>query len=306
MRSRSAALRALALCILLEACRREPPPSSAGPDAASPAACGYPLVLRDDRGVDVTLRSEPRRIVSLLPSHTETLVALGAGGRIVGVDDFSADVPETAGLPRLGGLYDARLEVLLSTRPDLVLMSESSGAAAPVERAGLVVWGGSARRLDDVFRVIGAIGRMVCKAPEAARLARRIADDIADVEGRVRGRPPVRVYYELDPTPYTVGPLSVIGAMMAKAGGEDIVGDGLGDFPKISPEAVIAGNPDVIFGVSLEEVRKRPGWDRIAAVRSGRVYKLTPREAELVSRPGPHIADGLRTLAAILHPEVSL
>ncbi len=292
--------------MLLGACRREPSPPSAGQDATSPAACGYPMVLRDDRGVDVTLRAEPRRIVSLLPSHTETLMALGAGARIVGVDDFSGDIPETAGLPRLGGLYDARLEVLLATRPDLVLMSESNGAAAPVERSGLRVWGGSAHRFDDVFRVIDAIGRMVCKQPEAARLARQVADGVADVEGRVRGRPLVRVYYELDPTPYTVGPLSVIGAMIAKAGGEDVVGDGLGDFPKISPEAVITGNPEVIFGVSLEEVRKRPGWDRIAAVRSGRVYKLTPREAELVSRPGPHIADGLRTLVAILHPEVSL
>lgn len=294
------------LCMLLAACRRELPPPSAGPDAASPAACGYPLVVRDDRGVDVTLRAEPRRIVSLLPSHTETLLALGAGSRVVGVDDFSAGIPEVAGLPSLGGLYDARLEVLLSTRPDLVLMSESNGAAAPVERGGLVVWGGSAHRFDDVFRVIEAIGRLICKQPEAAHLARQVADDVADVEGHVRGRPVVRVYYELDPTPYTVGPFSVIGAMIAKAGGEDVVGDGLGDFPKISPEAVIAGNPDVVLGVSLEEVRKRPGWERIAAVRSGRVYKLTPREAELVSRPGPHLADGLRALVRILHPEVSL
>jgi iron complex transport system substrate-binding protein len=296
---------ALALCMLAGACRRAPPPPGAGPTAGPSASCGYPVRLRDDRGVTVTVATDPRRVVSLLPSHTETLFALGAGTRVVGVDDSSARLPEAAGLPRLGGLYDGRREALLSLRPDLVLAAESSDVAA-LEHAGLTVWGGSAQRFDDVFRVIDAIGQMVCRRTEATLLARRIADDVATIEDRVRGRERVRVYYELDATPYTAGSGSFIGTMLAKAGGDDVVPAALGDFPKISPEAVIASDPAAIFGPSLEEVRARPGWGAIAAVRSGRVYGLTPAEADLVARPGTRIAEGIRILARRLHPEVSL
>jgi iron complex transport system substrate-binding protein len=299
---------ALAVGVLLGACRRAPPPSGDGSRAAaaSPATCGYPVVVRDDRGVDVTVRAEPLRIASLLPSHTETLFALGLGARVVGVDDCSGDVPGAAALPRLGGLYDTRVESLLSLQPDLVLMSEAASAGAVLARSGVTAWGASARKFDDIFFVIGAIGKMVCKEPEAARLAARVRDDVAGIERQIEGRARVRVYYELDATPYTVGPLSFIGTMLAKAGGEDIVPADIGDFPKISPEAVIAGNPAVILGVSLDEVRRRPGWSAIAAVRAGQVYKMTSEEAALVARPGPRIADGLRTLVRRLHPEVTL
>jgi iron complex transport system substrate-binding protein len=296
----------LAVGTLVAACTRAPPPP--GTVAADRASVGeggvYPVHLPDDRGVAVTVRAEPQRIVALLPSHTETLFALGLGARVVGVDDSSDWPTEASRLPKLGSLYDARLEALLSLKPDLVLLSESSGAAGPLEKSGLTVWAGSARMFDDIFRVIATIGQLTGRGPEATRLSQRLGDEIATVENSVRGQARVRVYYELDATPYTVGPRSFIGAMLAKAGGEDIVPADLGDFPKISPEAVIAGNPSIILGASLDEIRARPGWDRIAAVRGGRVYKLPTAEAQLIARPGPRIAEGLRALARRLHPEV--
>jgi iron complex transport system substrate-binding protein len=298
----------LALGALVAACTRAPPPS--GTFAADPGFVGeggaYPVHLRDDRGAEVSVRAEPQRIVALLPSHTETLFALGVGSRVVGVDDYSDWPPEAARLPKLGSLYDARLEALLSLKPDLVLVSESSGAAGPLAKSGLTVWAGSARTFDDIFRVIDTIGQLVGRGPEATRLSRRVGDEITAVENRLRGQARVRVYYELDATPYTVGPRSFIGVMLAKAGGEDIVPADLGDFPKISPEAVIAGNPSIILGASLDEIRARPGWDKIAAVRVGRVYKLPTAEAQLIARPGPRIAEGVRALARRLHPEVEL
>jgi iron complex transport system substrate-binding protein len=296
---------AIACWLLLGACRSAPHPSSS-PAAEAAQGCAYPLVLRDDRGVDVTLRGPPARIVSLLPSNTETLFALGAGGSVVGVDDFSATVPGASDLPRLGGLYETRVEVLLSLRPDLVLLSEASSAAGTIERAGIPVWAGSAHRLDDVFRIIDTVGRVVCRSAEADSLRRRILEDLAGVERRVLDRPRVRVYYEIDASPYTAGPSSFLGAMITKAGGDNIVPPDLGDFPKISPEAVIAADPEVILGVSLDEVRRRHGWESIAAVHLERVYKLSPGEAELVARPGPRIAEGLRVLTRYIHPEVTL
>jgi iron complex transport system substrate-binding protein len=264
----------------------------------------YPVRIRDDRGVTVTVGAEPQRIVSLFPSHTETLFALGMGPRVVGTDDFSANVPGAAGLPKLGGLYDTRLELLLSLHPDLALASEASSAAGPIERAGVAVWAGSAHRFDDVFRLFDAIGRIVCRPAEADALRRRVLDDLAAVARRVSDRPRVRVYYELDASLYTVGPRSFIGEMITRAGGTNIVPPDVGDFPKMSPEAVVAADPEVILGVSPEEVRRRRGWETIAAVRLGRVVKLSPAEAELVARSGPRIAEGLAVLARYIHPEV--
>jgi len=252
----------------------------------------------------VRVLAEPLRIVSLLPSHTETLFALGIGARVVGVDDYSDDPPEASRLPRLGGMYDAHLEQVLSLKPDIVLLSESSSAAATLEQSGITVWGGSARTFDDIFRVIQAIGKIVGRSPEAARLSERIQREVEAIEERVAGRERVTVYYELDATPYTVGPSSFIGTMLAKAGGVNVIPQGLGDFPKISPEIVITGNPSIILGASLEEISSRPGWGKIAAVRTGRVHKLPVVEAHLVARPGPRIAEGLRALARWLHPEV--
>jgi len=300
-----AAAAALALSAPLEACGRrlEPPAGATLAAAAADGGPAFPVTLRDDRGVPVTVTSEPRRIVALLPSHTETLVALGVGARVVGVDDFSDQPAGAPVVPRLGGLYDVHVEELMSLRPDLVLASESCSAAPRLEQGGLAVWGGSARTFDDVFRVIRAVGALVGRSDEAARLAGRIARDVDDVEGRVRGLGRVRVYYELDSALYSAGPASFIGVLLAKAGGQNIVPPELGEFPQLSAEAVITSNPTVILGVSLDEAAARPGWGAIDAVRQGRVYRLPRAESALVNRPGPRIADGLRALARRLHPE---
>lgn len=295
----------LALGCAFVACKKTSAPRPS-PEWAADAGSSFPVRMRDDRGEIVVVKAEPRRLVALLPSHTETLFALGVGARLVGIDDFSDDPPEVTRLPRLGGVYDAHLEAILALSPDLVLLSESSNAAASLERSGVAVWAGSARTFDDIFRVIDSIGAMVGRSSQSTELDARIRKDVANVEDRLRGSERVRVYFELDANLYTVGPASFVGVLLAKAGGDDIVPRGLGDFPKISPEVVISGNPSIIFGVSLEEVARRPGWSEIAAVRTGRVYKLSKEESRLVVHPGPRIADGLRVLARHMHPEAAL
>ena len=262
------------------------------------------LEVRDDRGRTVIVRSEPQRIVSLLPSHTETLFALGLGSRVVGVDDYSDDPVEATRLPKLGGLYDVHVEQLLSLKPDLVLLSEWSNGVTPLDQTAATTWAGSAQTFDDIFRVIETVGRMVGRTKEAAVLSARIRRDVASVEERLQGRERVRVYYELDATPYTVGPGSFVGVLLAKAGGENVIPAGLGDFPKISPEVVVSGDPSVILGASLADLSNRSGWAQIDAVRSGRVYKLLESESRLIVRPGPRLVQGLRVLALHLHPEV--
>jgi len=282
-------------------CKRRPSPPVAASEAG--VETGFPVQVRDDLGRSVVVPTSPQRILSLLPSFTETLFALGVGDRVVGVDDFS-DYPGAAKqLPRLGGLYDTQVERALSLKPDLILVSEGSRVVSSLAHSGAAVWAGGARKFDDVYRVIELTGKLIGRPREAALLVTQMQDQIATVEASVRGKPAVSVYYELDPSPYTVGPSSFIGVMIAKAGGVNIVPATLGDFPKINPELVVSSNPSVIIGASLEEVEHRPGWSGIAAVKNRRVFQWSTEEAHLLSRPGPRLPEGLRALARRLHPE---
>jgi iron complex transport system substrate-binding protein len=282
-------------------CKRGPSPPVAVSEAG--VETGFPAQVRDDLGRSVVVPSSPHRILSLLPSFTETLFALGAGDRVVGIDDFS-DYPEAAKhLPKLGGLYDTQVERALSLKPDLIFVSEGSAVVSSLGHSGAAVWAGSARKFEDVYRVIELTGKLIGRPREAALLVTQMQDQIATVEASVRGKPAVSVYYELDPSPYTVGPSSFIGVMIAKAGGVNIVPATLGDFPKINPELVVSSNPSVIIGASPEEVEHRPGWSGIAAVKNRRVYQWSTAEAHLLSRPGPRLPEGLRALARRLHPE---
>jgi iron complex transport system substrate-binding protein len=258
--------------------------------------------LRDDLGRLVRLEREPRRIVSLMPANTETFYALGAGPRLVGRDDFSDYPPEARAVPSVGGLDNVNVERVLALSPDLVVCSEFGAQAVALERAGLTAWAGSAQNYDEVFAVTTALGRLVGRAAEAEAVGATLRREVGRVEAAVGGRAPVRVYYEIDATPYTVGPRSFVGTLIAKAGGRNVVPEGLGDFPKIAPELVVSADPEVMVGLSLDEARARPGWAAVAAVRSGRVRPLTPEERTVVTRPGPRLAEGLRVLAAILHP----
>lgn len=303
--SRVIALLTLAVALVGSGCRAKPSPGSPSKAAAADAGAevGFPVQVRDDVGRTVRVASRPQRILCLLPSFTETLFALGAGDRVVGVDDFS-DYPEAARhLPKLGGQYDTQVERALALKPDLIFVSESSPVVWPLSRAGAAVWAGSARKFEDVYRIIEVTGELIGRSREAASLVTQMRAQIASVEASVRGLTPVSIYYELDPAPYTVGPSSFIGVLIAKAGGVNIVPAGLGDFPKINPELVVSSNPSVIIGASLQDVERRRGWGKISAVSNHRVYQWSPEEAHLLSRPGPRLPEGLRALARRLHPE---
>lgn len=263
------------------------------------AACGR-APERDD-----ALRREPRRIVTLLPSFTETAFALGQGERIVGIDDYSDYPPEAQRLPKLGGGYDPQLERILSLQPELVLLPKDSKALSALSGNGIAVFAAEPRTLVEVFEVMEHTGQLLGRKTEAQALTARMKRELDVLAASVSHVPKVSVYYELDATPFSVGPDSFIGAMIQKAGGINIVPAELGDFPKLSPELVIAKNPSVIIGATLEQIRARPGWEGIAAVRTGRVSTWSPDEDHLLSRPGPRLPQALRALIRKLHPELS-
>lgn len=272
----------------------------------SAAAARYPLTVTDDLGRTVTLRSEPRRIVAMLPSHTETLVAIGAGDKLIAVDQFSNHPKNvTDRLPKVGSGYQPNIEAILALKPDLVLADESSGSRLTEKLAavGLTVYGGTAQTYGEVFEKIGVLGRLTNREAGATRLITRMRGELNALQRSVVNLPKVSTYYEIDPTPYSVGPNSFIGVLIGKAGGQTVVPARLGDFPKLDPELIVKANPQVMVGLTLDEARKRPGWSGLWAVQSGRVFRPTPEERDALSRPGPRLPDALRALIRFLHPE---
>ncbi len=270
------------------------------------AATAYPLTVTDDLGRRVTLRSEPRRIVAMLPSHTETLVAIGAGSKLVATDIFSNHPKAvTDRLPKVGSGYQPDLEAIVALKPDLVLADESTGSrlTEKLAAAGLTVYGGTAQTYNEVFEKIAVLGKLTNHETGALNLITRMRTELNTLQASVANLPKVSTYYEIDPTPYSVGPNSFIGALLSRAGGQTIVPAALGDFPKLDPELIVRANPQVMVGLTLAEAAGRPGWAGLQAVQRGKVFQPTPEENDAISRPGPRLPDALRALIRLLHPE---
>lgn len=265
----------------------------------------YPRTLTDDLGRSVTLKAAPKRLVVMLPSLTETICAMGACGRIVGVDTYS-NFPEAVNkLPKVGGLYDPNLEAILALKPDLVLISVYGKLQEPLEKAGVPTFALKIESYDDIARTTRLLGQILNLRSEAERLVAKIQAQVYAVEAKAaatKDRP--TVYYEIDPTPYTAGPDSFIGVLIAKARGVNIIPKELGAFPQISPELVVQKNPDVIVLThpGLADLKKRPGWSGIKAVKTGRICDFSSQaDDDLLSRPGPRVAQGLQLLVTCFH-----
>ena len=266
------------------------------------AAQAQALTIVDDRGVAVELARPPQRIVSLLPSLTEMVCELHACDRLVGVDSYSNWPPAVQKLPHLGGLEDANIEVIVSLRPDVVLLSASSRALARLEGLGLKVVALEPKTLADVQRVLGQVGR-VLQAPDAPALWARIDEGVnaaaRSLPAALRG---TTVYFEADGGPYAASESSFIGEMLARLGATNVVPGALGPFPKLNPEFVIRADPQVIMisDRHAQALPDRPGWGRIRAIRDGRVCVFTAAQGDVLVRPGPRMAEAARLMAQCL------
>ncbi|TWO71576.1 ABC transporter substrate-binding protein [Caenimonas sedimenti] len=257
------------------------------------------LQVTDDRGVTVTLPATPQRIVSLLPSLTETVCELGRCDRLVGVDRYSNFPAPVRKLPQVGGGIDPNIEAVVALKPDVVLMATSSRGAQRLEALGLKVIALEPRSSADVQRVMGLLGKIV-DAPDAPRIWRNIDAGVAAV---AQSLPPaarnLRVYYEVSTGGYAAGNKSFIGEMMLRLGLKNIVADHLGPFPRVNPEYVVRADPHIIMigarnAMGLEQ---RPGWAGMRALREQRVCVFTAEESDILVRPGPRMADAARLVA---------
>ncbi len=261
------------------------------------------LALRDDRGATLRLAAPPQRIVSLLPSLTESVCALGACARLVGVDRFSNWPNRVRALPKLGGIDDAQIERIVALRPDVVLVSSSARIVDRLEALGLKVLVLDSRDHADVQRSLIAIAQLLGTPGEAERVWARIEREthaaIERVPPALRGR---RVYFEVDTTPFAAGAGSFIGETLAQLGLVNAVPPELGPFPQLNPEYVLRAQPDIVMAVrpALAEMPRRPGWAALRALRDDRTCGFASDLYELLVRPGPRMGEAAGVIADCL------
>ena len=261
------------------------------------------ISLRDDRGVVLTLPAPPQRIVSLLPSLTESVCALGACAHLVGTDRFSDFPASVLALPKLGGIDDAQVERIVALRPDIVLLSTSARVTDRLEALGLKVLVLESRDHADVKKTLDRLAQMLGAQAEADRVWATIERDTRAAAERVpaalRGQ---RVYFEVDSTPYAAGAGSFIGETLAQLGMSNAVPAELGPFPKLNPEYVVRLQPDIVMAgdQAIAEMPRRPGWTSIKALKEGRICGFAPMRYELLIRPGPRMGEAALALADCL------
>lgn len=321
----------LAAAMILGACTTSTTPEPAETQEAAPTeplaeeatapATGeesnlYPQTHSDVLGRSVIFESRPEAIVSLAPSVTEMLFAIGAGGQVIGRTDFDNYPTEVETLPSIGGftVSTISIESILALEPDLVV----GGAAAQAEivdaldGTGIEVFILEANSIDEIKNEILTLGEITDNREGAQAVVVDMENRVAAVTEKVNavqdgGK--VTVFYEIWHEPLTTATNeTVTGDLIATAGGTNIFGDLEGEYPTVSAEEILESDPDIILGPSThtdqltsEIIAGRPGWEDLNAVQSEAIYIV---DGDIVSRPGPRVVDALETIAAYLYPEL--
>lgn len=254
-----------------------------------------------------------RRVVSLSPSTTEAVCAVGAGAQLVGRSRFCDYPPEIAGLPEVGGYVDPNLEAIVALSPDLVVGARGPAGAAiatQLDERGIATFLPRTETLAEVDAMIRGIGKELDRAEAAEAVVSSIATQFAAVDRALAGVASKRVLLLFGVSPVVAsGPGSFGAEVLARAHGTNVVQDG-GTYPVLDLEAVVRLDPDVIVDAAVAEehgaqriAKDAPGWRDARAVKEGRVLSIAD---ERVLRPGPRIGDGVTVLARALYPEAKL
>ena len=268
------------------------------------ASASQALVLRDDRQIEVAITKPPQRIVSLLPSLTETVCALGQCQKLVGVDRYSNWPDSVIKLPRMGGGIDPNVESVVAAKPDLVLMATSARGAERFTALGLTVLALEPRSHADVQRVMRLVAQALdVPVAESDRVWRHIDAAVnaaaQSIPVHAKGQ---RVYFEVSRAPYGASESSFIGETLQRLGARNILPASLGAFPKINPEFVVRAQPDLIMvgDSNFADMTSRPGWQNMRAMRAQRVCHFKSEESDVLVRAGPRMAEAARLMAKCL------
>ncbi len=276
------------------------------------AACGNDKTDSSASGVsEAPMSTEvdsdaPQRIVSLSPTHTEILYAIGAGDQVVAVDSMSNYPAESAAVLTEISAYEPNVEAISVLEPDLVVIGDDfSGLAEQLSAVGIKSWVSPAPlTLEEAYQQINDLGQVVGHAEEAANVTQKMKDDIAGIVSGIEApATPVSYYHELDDTYYSVTGNTFIGSIYELFGMRNIADatEGDTDYPQLSAEFIVSQDPNVIFladvnccGATAENVAARPGWSDLSAVMSGNIVSL---DDDIASRWGPRLVDYVQAVA---------
>ncbi len=294
-----------------------PAPVSTEIPTATEAPASEGITLTDGLNREVTLAAPAQRIVSLAPSLTEVLFAVGAGEQVVGRDEYS-DFPEAAlNVESIGSTYETlNTEAILALEPDLVVAAEinSPEQIKALEDLDVAVYFfKNPTDFEGMYQHLEITGQLTGHTEEAGALVESLKARVDAVTQKVASlteKP--KVFYEIDASggvdkPWTSGPGTFMDTLVSMSGGVNIGGVLSDSFAQISLEEIVLQDPDFIilgdtaFGVTIESIAERPGWENLSAVKNGSIFAF---EDDFASRPGPRLVDGLEALLAILHPEL--
>jgi iron complex transport system substrate-binding protein len=308
------------LIALLTACAPQATPTMA-PVATeiviteAPTEVPAMLSFTDGLGREIKLDGPAKRVVSLAPSNTEILFAIGAGEQTIGRDQLSDYPAEATNVTDIGPTFDAlNTELIVSLEPDLVLAAEinTPEQVKALEDLGLTVYYlSNPLTLEEMYGNLEIVAQLTGHEAETATLIESLKARVAAVDEKIAPLSSrFSVFYELDASdpakPYTAGKGTFITLLIERAGGYNIAGD-IDGYPQLSLEQVVAADPafiilgDARYGVTIESIAQRPGWENLSAVKNG---KVVPFNDDLVSRPGPRLVDALEELAKLLRPEL--
>ena len=269
---------------------------------------GFTII--DDLGRAVIVPKSPQRIISLAPSSTEILFAVGLGDRVIGVDDYSDYPEETKNKTKIGSYLNPNLEVIASLEPDLILASDmtSNEYVASLEEKNFIVFVLSPKTIQGIIRDIRVVGIIGKKTKEANNLADSLEHRINAITSKTSNNTlyKPRVYVEYYPY-WTYGPGSFGNDVISMAGGKNIAGTTVNAYPEITNEFVAMSNPEIVVftiglhtSTTIEDIKSRTGWDKISAVKNNKIYTI---DDDIISRKGPRIVDALEQLAKLIYPE---
>jgi iron complex transport system substrate-binding protein len=271
------------------------------------AVFAAPVSPVDDRGITVIFEKPPQRIISLLPSITESVCALGKCSALVGVDRFSNWPRSIQELPKLGGMGDINIERIVQLRPDVVLLEKASPVIARLNELGVKTFALDVKSMSDEKRALQKLD-VILGISESPRVWNQIEKEIMRANKQLSvGNQDIRVYFEVNPAPFAAGSTSFIGEILTQIGLLNIIPKSLGPFPKINPEFVVQAKPDVILLTesTIADVQKRPGWSSIPAVSKNRICIFTGDQNDILVRPGPRMGEAALIISQCIQEKMS-
>ena len=264
-------------------------------------------VVTDETGRTVTVPDHPHRIVCLVPSITDTVFALGSGNDVVAVSDYTKYPPAALKKPSIGSLVKPSIETILSFHPDLVLGTSIPGStetANQLQTVGVPVYLVDPHGLAGILRSVGSVGEALNRVPEATALNASLSKRIETVRVHSAGKPAPRVLVPVwyDPI-ITIGRNAFISEIVETAGARSVTDDLLPDWPEVSMETVVTRAPEALVLIrggklSVEMLRKQPGWSSLPAIQAGKVYFVDSG----IQEPSPVAIDALEELSREFHP----